>query len=406
MTTTFAFTGRTRTGEAVSGERVAETVDAAVAALRGDEILVTKIDAVTSTREVRGATGKLGKRVPVKNLAVFTRQLSVMIDAGLPLVECLGILGKQEADPNFGHTILAVRNAVESGSSLAEAMHQHPRVFDALYTSMVEAGEAGGILDVILKRLAGLIEKNVKLRSQVTSSMMYPTAVLVVAVLVVAAILWQVIPTFSSLFEGLGAALPAPTRFVIWLSDSFVAMLPILAVGLIAALIGFQRLYASASGRRFVDGLLLKSPVLGIVLRKIAVARFCRTLSTLLGAGVPILEGLEITARTAGNAVIEDAVLTTRDAIESGQSVSAPLRATNVFPLMVTQMVYIGETTGALDAMLEKIAEFYEDEVDAAVGGMLTLLEPLMIAFLGIVVGGIVVAMYLPIFDLISRMAG
>lgn len=406
MTTTFAYRGRTRAGEAVSGERVAETVDAAVAALRGDEILVTTIDPVVLKRGSGAVTGKLGKRVPVKNLSVFTRQFSVMIDAGLPLVECLGILGKQEPDPHFGQTILAVRNAVEGGSSLAEAMHQHPRVFDALYTSMVEAGEAGGVLDVTLKRLAGFIEKNVKLRSQVSSSMMYPAAVLVIAALVVAAILWFVIPTFSSLFDGLGAALPAPTRFVVWLSDSFVTILPILLVSAVAAGFGLQRFYVTSRGRRLIDGLLLKSPVLGTVLRKIAVARFCRTLSTLLGAGVPILEGLDITARTAGNAVIEDAVMTTRDAIESGQSVSAPLRATNVFPLMVTQMVYIGETTGALDAMLEKIAEFYEDEVDAAVGGMLTLLEPLMIAFLGVVVGGIVVAMYLPIFDLISRMAG
>ena len=406
MTTTFAYKGRTRTGEAVSGERVAETVDAAVAALRGDEILVNTIDPVEPQRGSGAVTGKLGKRVPIKNLSVFTRQFSVMIDAGLPLVECLGILGKQEADPHFRETILSVRNAVEGGSSLAEAMHQHPRVFDALYTSMVEAGEAGGVLDVTLKRLAGFIEKNVKLRSQVSSSMMYPAAVLVIAALVVAAILWFVIPTFSSLFDGLGAALPAPTRFVIWLSDSFVTMVPILLLSAVAAGFGFQRFYGTSRGRRLIDGLLLKSPVLGIVLRKIAVARFCRTLSTLLGAGVPILEGLDITARTAGNAVVEDAVMTTRDAIESGQSVSAPLRATNVFPLMVTQMVYIGETTGALDTMLEKIAEFYEDEVDAAVGGMLTLLEPLMIAFLGVVVGGIVIAMYLPIFELISRMAG
>ena len=406
MMTTFAYRGRTRAGEAVRGERVAETIDAAVAALRGDEILVATIDPVVPKRGSGSVTGKLGKRVPVKNLSVFTRQFSVMIDAGLPLVECLGILGKQEADPHFGQTILAVRNAVEGGSSLAEALHQHPRVFDALYTSMVEAGEAGGVLDVTLKRLAGFIEKNVKLRSQVSSSMMYPAAVLVIAALVVAAILWFVIPTFSSLFDGLGAALPAPTRFVVWLSDSFVTILPILLVVAVAAGFGLQRFYVTSRGRRLIDGLLLKCPVLGIVLRKIAVARFCRTLSTLLGAGVPILEGLDITARTAGNAVIEDAVMTTRDAIESGQSVSAPLRATNVFPLMVTQMVYIGETTGALDAMLEKIAEFYEDEVDAAVGGMLTLLEPLMIAFLGVVVGGIVVAMYLPIFELISRMAG
>jgi type IV pilus assembly protein PilC len=329
-----------------------------------------------------------------------------MIDAGLPLVECLGILSRQEDDPNFGETVTAVRDTVEGGSSLAEAMSQHPRTFDSLYTSMVEAGEAGGVLDTIFARLATFIEKNVKLRSQVRSAMMYPTAVLVIAALVVAAILWQVIPTFASLFDGLGAALPAPTRFVIWVSDSFLALLPVMAVGVGMLSFGLLRFYRTHRGRRALDGLLIRSPVLGVVIRKVAVARFCRTLATLLGSGVPILEGLEITAGTAGNAVVEDAVMTARDAIEAGESVAAPLRETGIFPPMVTQMVHIGETTGALDVMLEKIAEFYEDEVDSAVSGMLALLEPIMIACLGVVVGGIVVAMYLPIFDLIVRMAG
>ena len=407
MSTTYVFTGRTRAGEAVGGERVAETVDAAVAALRRDHILVTKIQEVKATRgSTERRPGRLGKAVGTKTLAVFTRQFSVMIDAGLPLVECLGILSRQEDDPNFGETVTAVRDTVEGGSSLAEAMSQHPRTFAPLYTSMVEAGEAGGVLDTILARLATFIEKSVKLRAQVRSAMMYPTAVLVIAALVVAAILWQVIPTFASLFDGLGAALPAPTRFVIWVSESFLALLPVMAVGVGTLSFGLLRFYRTHRGRRVLDGLLIRSPILGVVLRKVAVARFCRTLATLLGSGVPILEGLEITAGTAGNAVVEDAVMTARDAIEAGESVAAPLRETGIFPPMVTQMVHIGETTGALDVMLEKIAEFYEDEVDSAVSGMLALLEPIMIACLGVVVGCIVVAMYLPIFDLIGRMAG
>ena len=407
MLTTFSFSGRTRTGEAVSGERVAETIDAAVAALRRDQILVTKIKASTSARGGSARRpGKLGKAVGTKTLAVFTRQLSVMIDAGLPLVECLGILSRQEDDANFAETVTNVRDTVEGGASLAEAMRLHPRTFDSLYASMVEAGEAGGVLDTILARLATFIEKNAKLRAQVKSAMMYPVAVLVIAALVVTAILWQVIPTFASLFDGLGAALPAPTRFVIWLSNSFVAALPAMMVGTGVVVFGLQQFYRTYRGRRVVDGLLIRSPVLGVVLRKVAVARFSRTLATLLASGVPILEGLAITARTTGNAVIEDAVMTARDAIEAGESVAAPLRETGIFPPMVTQMVHIGETAGALDVMLEKIAEFYDDEVDTGVSGMLSLLEPIMIACLGVVVGGIVVAMYLPIFDLIGRMAG
>ena len=406
MATTFIFTGRTRAGVAVSGERIADTVDAAVAALRRDEILVTKIDPVSSGSKTPARTGKLGKSVPMKKLAVFTRQLSVMIDAGLPLVEALQILGQQEGDANFGATILDVRQAVESGTSLTEATGRHPRTFDALYTSMVEAGEAAGTLDVILQRLAGFIEKNVKLKGQVQSALTYPVAIVVIAAAVVGVILWKVIPTFSALFDGFGATLPLPTRIVIWMSDSFVAIFPVLLLCGAAAGLGVQRFYRTSRGRRVIDRLLLRFPVVGLVLRKIAVARFSRTLATLLSSGVPILDGLRITAKTSGNAVIEDAVMTARSAIESGEPVAAPLADTGVFPQMVTQMVNIGETTGTLDTMFAKIATFYEEEVDASMGGMLTLLEPVMIAFLGVVVGGIVVAMYLPIFDLISRMAG
>ncbi len=402
---TFAYSGRTRAGESVSGQRIADTIDAAVSALRREQVLVTKIDAVAGTTR---ATKKLrrGKPVPAKNLAIFTRQFSVMIDAGLPLVQCLDILGKQEEDKNFSTIILKIRTDIEGGSGLAEAMRKHPRAFDALYTNMMAAGEAGGILDTILKRLATYIEKNVKLKAQVKSAMTYPIAVMSIAAIVVAAILWKVIPTFANLFAGLGATLPLPTRVVIWLSNSLVTFMPFVVVGGIAAVFAFRQFYATQKGRRVVDGALLKVPVLGVIIRKVAVARFCRTLATLLGSGVPILEGLQITARTAGNAIIEDAVMVTRGAIERGETVSGPLRDTDVFPPMVTQMINVGEATGALDTMLSKIADFYEDEVDTAVAGMLTLLEPIMIAFLGVVVGGIVIAMYLPIFDLISRMAG
>ena len=336
MTTTFAFTGRTHAGEFVKGERVAASVDAAVATLRRERILVTKIDPVQVKDRSRKKTGKTNQPVAWKNLAVFTRQLSVMVDAGLPLVESLDILGRQEEDVNFGETVLQVRSSVESGTGLAAAMSRHPRTFDPLYTSMIAAGEAGGILPSILKRLATYIEKNVKLKAQVKSAMTYPVAVLVIAALVVAAILWKVIPTFASLFDGLGATLPLPTRIVIWLSNSFVSVLPFLVLVVVGGAVGLRQFYRAQRGRRIVDGMLLQAPVLGIVLRKVAIARFCRTLSTLLTSGVPILEGLQITAKTAGNAVIEDAILTARGAIESGDSISAPLERTKVFPLMVT----------------------------------------------------------------------
>ena len=402
---TFAYSGRTRAGQTVSGERTADSMDAAVAALRRDQVMVTKITPAKAKAEAPvKAAGKLGKSASAKSLAVFTRQFSVMIDAGLPLVQCLDILGSQEEDKNFAAVILQTRSDVEGGASLADAMRKHVKTFDPLFTNMVAAGEAGGILDTILKRLATYIEKNVKLKGQVKSAMIYPVAVIVIAALVVGVILWKVIPTFAQLFEGLGAELPLPTRVVIWMSNSLVSYFPFMFAAFFVLGWVFRVYYKTEGGRRVVDGTMLKTPILGDILRKIAVARFCRTLATLISSGVPILDGLDITARTSGNAVIEDAVMVTRKSIEHGETIAAPLKETTVFPPMVVQMISVGETTGALDTMLAKIADFYEDEVDTAVAGLLTLLEPVMIAFLGVVVGGIVIAMYLPIFDLISKL--
>jgi type IV pilus assembly protein PilC len=404
MAQTFAYTGRSRAGQSVTGEHIADTMDAAIAALRREQIQVTQINPVKDkTKPVKKARAK---GVKAKDLAVFTRQFSVMIGAGLPLVQCLEILGTQAEDQNFGQVILATRADVESGLSLADAMSRHPKAFDALFTNMIAAGEAGGILDAILKRLATYIEKAVKLKGQVKSAMVYPIAVIVIAAVVVGAILWKVIPTFATLFAGLGAELPLPTRVVIAMSNGLVRYGPFLIAGLFALGFAFRSYYATPNGRMTIDRIVLKLPVLGLLMRKIAVARFCRTLSTLLASGVSILEALDITARTAGNAVVEQAINTTRKSIEGGETIANPLRQTAVFPPMVVQMISVGESTGALDTMLSKIADFYEEEVDVAVAGLLTLLEPIMIALLGGVVGGIVIAMYMPIFALISNLTG
>ena len=403
---TFAFSGRTRSGETISGERAADTMDAVVAALRREQVLVTRINPAKAAAAGKAPKAPREKGVDSKRLAVFTRQFSVMIDAGLPLVQCLEILGSQEEDKNFAAVILSTRGYVEGGSSLADAMKHHPKVFDPLFTNMIAAGEAGGILDTILKRLATYIEKAVKLKGQVKSAMVYPIAVIVIAAVVVGLILWKVIPTFANLFAGLGAELPLPTRVVIALSNNLVRFGPFLIAGLVGIGFGFRSYYATPNGRMVIDRLVLKLPILGLLMRKIAVARFCRTLSTLLASGVSILEALDITAKTAGNAVIELAIQTTRTSIERGETIAQPLRETNVFPSMVVQMIGVGEATGALDTMLSKIADFYEEEVDVAVAGLLTLLEPVMIALLGGVVGGIVIAMYMPIFALISKLTG
>jgi type IV pilus assembly protein PilC len=396
--TTYAWAGRTRAGQTIKGERVADSPAALTAALRREQILVTNVS-VAPRRERRI------RPVAAKTLAIFTRQFSVMIDAGLPLVQCLDLLGKEEPDKKLSGALAQVKADVEGGTSLAEAMQRRPYAFDALYTNMVAAGEAGGILDVVLKRLATFIEKQAKLIAQVRSAMIYPIAVLSIAVIVVMVILWKVIPTFTSLFEGLNATLPLPTRIVIWMSKQLIVSLPFLVAGGVGVSYAVRRYYQTSAGRMRIDRMLLRMPLVGKIIRKVAVARFCRTLSTLLGSGVPILDGLDITARTSGNAVIETALNQVRVRIERGDSIAQPLRTTGVFPPMVAQMIGAGESTGALDTMLAKIAEFYEDEVDVAVAGLLTILEPALICVLGIIVGGIVISMYLPLFDLISQLS-
>ena len=326
-----------------------------------------------------------------------------MIDAGLPLVQCLEILGSQQDNKVFKRTLIQIRQDVESGSSLADAMRKHPKVFNDLFTNMVAAGEAGGILDTILQRLATYIEKAVKLNAQVKSAMIYPVAVISIAAIVVAVILWKVIPVFAALFTSLGAELPLPTRVVIALSNFIADYWWLIGILIFATIFGIRRYHQTYKGRRVLDNILLKVPVLGILLRKIAVARFCRTLSTLTSSGVPILDGLSITARTAGNAIVEDAIVATRKSVEEGKTISEPLGDTEVFPNMVVQMIAVGEQTGALDTMLSKIADFYEEEVDVAVAGLMKLLEPILIAFLGVAIGGIVIAMYMPMFTLIGQ---
>ena len=396
--TTYAWIGRTRTGQIVKGERPAESSEALSDALRREQILVTRVGPAAKKE------GRL-RRVPPRSLAIFTRQFSVMIDAGLPLVQCLELLAKEEPDKTLSGAIDSVKSDVEAGASLADAMQKRPYAFDALYTNMVAAGEAGGILDTILKRLATFIEKQAKLVSQVRSAMIYPISVLSIAVIVVFVILWKVIPTFTALFEGLNAQLPLPTRIVIWMSQQLIVALPFLVAGFFLVSYSVRRYYLTPAGRMRIDSMLLQVPLIGKILRKVAVARFCRTLSTLLSSGVPILDGLDITAKTSGNAVIEAAIKQVRGRIERGETIAQPLRATGVFPAMVAQMIGAGESTGALDTMLAKIAEFYEDEVDVAVAGLLTILEPALICVLGVIVGGIVISMYLPLFELISQMS-
>jgi type IV pilus assembly protein PilC len=397
----FVWKGKTRDGKSVSGERVGDNKEAVMALLRREQILVSSVK--EKGKEL--ALPKLGGGVPAKDLAVFTRQFSVMIDAGLPLVQCLEILASQQENKTFAKILQQTRMDVEGGASLADAMRKHPKAFDELFVNMIAAGEAGGILDTILKRLATYIEKSVKLKSQVKGAMIYPIAVMSIAAIVVAVILWKVIPTFAAMFEGLGAQLPLPTRIVIAMSNWFVRLLPFLVLGAVGGALLLRRYYATYGGRRTIDRIILKLPVLGVLMQKISVARFCRTLATLISSGVPILDGLEITARTSGNAIVEDAIMAVRKAVESGQTLAQPLKESGVFPPMVVQMIGVGEQTGALDAMLSKIADFYEDEVDQAVANLLTLLEPIMIMFLGVTVGGIVISMYLPLFDLISKLS-
>lgn len=399
----YTYRGVNRMGSAVSGERAANSKAELAAMLRRENINVNKLS--EKGKEFNIPT--FGAGVEAKELAVFTRQFSVMIDAGLPLVQCLEILAGQQENKTFQKVLTGVRASVEGGSTLSASMKQHEKVFDPLYYNMVEAGETGGILDTILQRLSTYIEKNVKLKRAVKSAMIYPVSVITIASLVVTLLLWKVVPIFVTLFNGLDVDLPLPTRIVIALSNFIGSIYGLLVLMfIIGSGVAVKFWYGTPEGRLNIDRLLLKMPVVGIVLRKIAVARFTRTLGTLISSGVPILEGLDITARTSGNAVIERAISLTRKAVEAGRSLVDPLKETDVFPGMVTQMIGVGEQTGAMDAMLQKIADFYEDEVDAAVKDMLTAIEPIMIVFLGVVVGGVVISMYMPLFSLIGKLSG
>src|SRR5262245_7968759 len=404
---TYVFKGRNRLNEMINGERDAANQNELRALLRREQIVMTQ--ASEKGRVV--SIPKLGRRkkVSAKELAVFTRQFSVMIDAGLPLVQCLDILAEQQSNAFFKDVLRQVRQSVEEGSTLYAALERHPKVFDSLYTHMVEAGETGGVLDLFLQRLATLIEKVVKLKRSIISASIYPAAVILVAIAAIAVIMIVVIPQFEQIFIGLlgpGELLPLPTRIVMGISKFLAGWGGLTTlITIIGVSVAVRFYYKTEKGRWMIDRLLLKLPIFGSILRKIAVARFSRILSTLLSSGVPILQSLEITAKTAGNIVVEDAILKVRAGVERGENFVEPLKATEVFPHMVGQMVGVGEQTGALDAMLGKIADFYEEEVDAAIADLLAMIEPVLIAFLGVTIGSIVISMYLPLFALIGKLA-
>jgi type IV pilus assembly protein PilC len=399
----FTFSGKDANGQKISGERMAANKQSLQQALRRERI-------------VPGAIREKGKefslptfgstKVKVKDIAIFFRQFSVMIDAGLPLVQCLEILAANQENPAFQKTLTGVRTTVEGGATLANAMRQYPNVFDDLTTNMIEAGETGGILDIILQRLATYVEKAVRLRAAVKSALIYPVAVVGIAVLIVGALLKWVVPIFANLFAGLGVTLPLPTRIVVGLSAFVQSFWWMFGVGAVGLVFGIKQIRKDPRGKYYFDKMLLYLPVLGELLRKIAVGRFTRTLGTLITSGVPILEGLSITARTSGNAVLEEALMKVRKAIEEGRTIVDPLRECGVFPNMVTQMIGVGEATGAMDSMLQKIADFYEEEVDAATKDMLAMLEPLIIGMLGVTIGGIVISLYMPLFAMIAKLAG
>ncbi|HYP28128.1 MAG TPA: type II secretion system F family protein [Blastocatellia bacterium] len=403
---TYVFKGRNRLNEIVVGERTATDRAALEAMLRREQVILTS--AREKGRDI--SLPKVGReKVKSKALSLFTRQFSVMLDAGLPLVQCLEILGQQQDNKHFQKVIFQTRADVEAGMTLADAMAKHPKVFEPLYTNMVAAGETGGILDIILQRLSTFLEKMVKLKSDVKSALIYPVAVIVIAIAVISVIMIVVIPAFKNIFEGLlgpGEKLPWLTEMVVSMSQFMAGYWWLIGMMIGAAAFGFKAWYKTDRGEHVIDGLTLKLPILGPIMKKIAIARFSRTLSTLMSSGVPILESLEITARTAGNIIVGEGIMKVRAGIEQGQTFVEPLRTLDVFPVMVSQMIGVGEQTGALDAMLSKIADFYEQEVDAAIANLLSLMEPAMILFLGVTIGTIVIAMYLPLFTLIGKLAG
>ena len=397
---TYIWSGRTRDGQRQKGELAAKSKDEVISIMRKQNIMVTSVAARAKKLSIN--LPFLKPKASDKDIAIFTRQFATMIDAGLPLVQCLDILSKQADNKTFAAVINEIRQDVEAGSTYADSLKKHPTVFGDLYANMVAAGELGGILDTILNRLSKYIEKNIKLKRQVKAALFYPSTIVAVAFIVIIVLLVYVIPIFAKMFTDFGGTLPAPTRMVIGASNFMKSNILIIIGIMVATIIGARKYYKTQNGRLVIDSIVLRMPVFGMLARKIAVAKFTRTLGTLISSGVPILDGLDIVAKTSGNKVVEKAIYATRQSISEGKTLSEPLEASKVFPPMVVQMIGVGETTGALDAMLSKIADFYDDEVDSTVGILTSLLEPILMIFLGIVIGFIVVAMYLPIF----KMAG
>ena len=396
----FAYKGRAGTGS-VSGEIEADSRPAAVAALRTKGVIALSVEE-KKAKAAAATTTKIGGKVKDKDLAIYTRQFSTMVDAGLPIAQALQILSEQSDSKVLRDVTTRIANDVQGGATLAELFGKYPKTFDNLFTNMLAVGESGGVLDVVLQRLSGYIEKAAKLKSKVKSAAVYPVTIVGVACLVIIFMMVFVLPTFASMFKNMGAELPLPTKIVMWMSDFTRKYIILILIAGAAAIWAIKKYYNTDQGSMVIDTFMLKVPVVGMLIRKVAVARFTRTLSTLISSGVPILEGLLITARSAGNRVVEKAVLQARQHVTAGGTLAEPLKATPVFPPMVVHMISVGENTGALDAMLSKIADFYDDEVDSAVNALTSLLEPMMICFLGVVVGGIVVAMYLPIFKMVT----
>jgi type IV pilus assembly protein PilC len=400
----FVWVAQTKKGRKLKGEIDAANEAIALSQLKKRNFTVKKLKA--KPKDILGNISFLKPKVTRKDLMVFTRQFSTMIDAGLPLVQGLTILAEQSENPTFKVVLKEITKDVEGGSTLAEAMKKHSKIFDALFVNLVAAGEMGGMLDTILRRLAQFIEKAEKLKSQIKGAMTYPIVVMAVAFIVIAVILVFVIPVFEDMFKSFGSALPTPTQMVVNMSRFLKSNIHWVIIALIALIYGFKRYRDTAAGKKVTDSLLLKLPVFGNLLKKTAVARFTRTLGTMISSGVPILDALEIVAKTAGNVVIEEIIYEVRGSIAEGQTIAEPLSENDIFPGMVIQMIAVGEATGALDSMLEKIADFYDEEVDAAVAALTSMLEPLLMVFLGGSIGGLVIAMYLPIFDMASAMGG
>jgi type IV pilus assembly protein PilC len=398
----YVWAGKTKKGRALKGELEAADERIARIQLKKRSVEVTKLK--PKPKDIFESVSFLQPKITKKDIVIFTRQFSTMIDAGLPLVQGLNILAEQMENKTFRGILKQITKDVEGGSTLADALGKHPKIFDTLFVNLVAAGEIGGILDTILQRLAAYIEKAEKLKSQIKGAMTYPIVVVGIAIIVIAVIMIFVIPVFTDMFASFGKALPVPTQIVVAMSDFTKGNIHYMIGGLIVFVFLFRRYAATKSGRRTIDSISLKLPIFGELIKKVAVARFTRTLSTMISSGVPILDALEITAKTAGNVIVEEVIYDARSSIAEGQTIAEPLSETDIFPGMVTQMISVGESTGALDAMLEKIADFYDDEVDATVAAMTSMLEPLLMLFLGGSIGGLVVAMYLPIFGMAAAM--